>query len=82
MIGLEDGACRVCGCTDSAACPGGCWWVEEDLCSACEGVARGEPSWPVRLTLAGILAGGGIVLALALVGVANAVRYLSGLLQP
>lgn len=28
-------SCRLCGCTDSAACPGGCSWVEADLCSAC-----------------------------------------------
>jgi hypothetical protein len=28
-------ACRVCGCTDDRACPGGCWWVDDDLCSAC-----------------------------------------------
>lgn len=27
--------CRVCGCTDDFACPGGCYWVEEDLCSEC-----------------------------------------------
>jgi len=27
--------CRRCGCTDSAGCDDGCWWVEEDLCSAC-----------------------------------------------
>lgn len=32
--------CRVCGCTDDNACPGGCCWVEDpeglgDLCSAC-----------------------------------------------
>lgn len=27
--------CRVCGCTDDAACAGGCYWVEPDLCSAC-----------------------------------------------
>lgn len=31
--------CRVCGCTENTACVGGpfgaCWWVEEDLCSAC-----------------------------------------------
>lgn len=27
--------CRSCGCTDTCACPGGCWWVEPDLCSAC-----------------------------------------------
>lgn len=27
--------CRVCGCTQNNACPGGCYWVEPDLCSAC-----------------------------------------------
>ncbi len=31
----EPGVCRVCGCTDSTPCPGGCGWVEDDLCSAC-----------------------------------------------
>lgn len=29
-------ACRMCGCTDMRACAGGCSWVEEDLCSACD----------------------------------------------
>lgn len=28
-------SCRVCGCTDLAACPGRCSWVELDLCSSC-----------------------------------------------
>jgi hypothetical protein len=33
-------ACRVCGCTEDAACPGGCWWVPDpelagELCSVC-----------------------------------------------
>lgn len=27
--------CRRCGCTDIQACPGGCWWIEPDLCSQC-----------------------------------------------
>lgn len=27
--------CRVCGCTWTHACEDGCYWVEEDLCSAC-----------------------------------------------
>lgn len=27
--------CRVCGCTWNNACPGGCYWVEDDLCSKC-----------------------------------------------
>ena len=30
-----DGQCRMCGCTDERACPGGCWWVADDLCSSC-----------------------------------------------
>ena len=29
-------SCRICGCTDDHACPGGCHWVEPDLCSACD----------------------------------------------
>ena len=36
-------SCRACGCTDGACCvdAGGqpCWWVEEDLCSACDDAA-------------------------------------------
>lgn len=28
-------ACRVCGCTDDCACPEGCSWTEDDLCSSC-----------------------------------------------
>jgi hypothetical protein len=29
--------CRVCGCTETDACLGGCAWVptEEDLCTVC-----------------------------------------------
>lgn len=33
--------CRKCGCTDLRACPGGCSWVEDDLCSRCAGVGVG-----------------------------------------
>jgi hypothetical protein len=29
-------ACRECGCTDHAACAGGCFWAEPTLCSACD----------------------------------------------
>jgi len=36
---LAGGVCRGCGCTDDRACPGGCWWVETDLCSSCKGAA-------------------------------------------
>lgn len=34
----EEAACRICGCTWNNACvteEGSCWWVEENLCSAC-----------------------------------------------
>jgi len=28
--------CRACGCSDDAACVGGCWWVVPgELCSTC-----------------------------------------------
>lgn len=27
--------CRICGCTWNHACVGGCYWVEDDLCSQC-----------------------------------------------
>jgi hypothetical protein len=35
-----EGKCRLCGCTDTQACPGGCYWVDDpeekgDLCSRC-----------------------------------------------
>lgn len=35
-------ACTGCGCTDDAACPGGCWWVTYNppLCSACAAKAK------------------------------------------
>lgn len=34
---LEDLACIGCGCTELAACPGGCSWVSLDppVCSGC-----------------------------------------------
>ncbi len=28
---MEPMTCRVCGCTDEAACKGGCWWADLDL---------------------------------------------------
>jgi len=35
----EEQKCRVCGCTENNACvspySGACYWVEDDLCSAC-----------------------------------------------
>ncbi len=32
---FEEPTCRVCGCTSYHACPGGCNWIEPDLCSSC-----------------------------------------------
>jgi hypothetical protein len=38
----EKRACRICGCTEYEPCPGGCSWVEEDLCSNPECVKKGN----------------------------------------
>ena len=38
--------CRVCGCTGSTACPGGCYWAGADICSACARVERGVDAMP------------------------------------
>ena len=27
--------CKVCGCSQDRSCPGGCYWVTDDLCSNC-----------------------------------------------
>jgi hypothetical protein len=27
--------CRICGCTDDEACPGGCSWSQPEICSTC-----------------------------------------------
>lgn len=34
---VEEAECRICGCTNSQACPDGCYWVSVDLCSQCVG---------------------------------------------
>lgn len=28
--------CILCGCTESAACPGGCYWIRIGVCSECD----------------------------------------------
>ena len=37
--GYNNGICKRCGCSNNDACPdqetGTCWWVLEDVCSAC-----------------------------------------------
>lgn len=38
--------CRICGCTWNNACEGGCYWVEDDLCSKCA-----EDKEPVSKTI-------------------------------
>lgn len=35
MPDIFERTCRVCGCWEMQACPQGCYWVAEDLCSAC-----------------------------------------------
>lgn len=31
----DERACRICGCTQMNACPCGCYWLNDDLCSQC-----------------------------------------------
>lgn len=53
-------ACRVCGCTEHNACPDVCWWIEEDLCSNCEGL-EAVPERPVEFGRVGKKAAGRIL---------------------
>jgi hypothetical protein len=40
---LETGMkCMFCGCTDDNACPGGCSWVEPNVCSRCKDRVTGN----------------------------------------
>jgi hypothetical protein len=34
--------CIVCGCTESAACPGGCFWTRPGICSQCDALTADE----------------------------------------
>lgn len=37
--------CRVCGCTVADACPGGCAWTDEDICTVCAEAAAAVAEW-------------------------------------
>ena len=39
--------CRICGCSDEHACPGGCYWVEDDLCSRCDKAIEAVARWKI-----------------------------------
>lgn len=41
---IHERICRVCGCSDYIPCPGGCSWVEEDLCSTCGPAIEKRPT--------------------------------------
>lgn len=32
---FDDRECIICHCTTMKACPGGCYWVDDNLCSQC-----------------------------------------------
>lgn len=49
--------CRACGCTDLRACRGGCFWVEDDLCSTCYSVQREWSRACIIGTLGGVALG-------------------------
>jgi hypothetical protein len=34
---VKEPRCRICGCTYMRPCPGGCGWLEGDLCTVCAG---------------------------------------------
>lgn len=38
--------CRICGCTWNSPCNEGCYWVEDNLCSACVGKAENRRYLP------------------------------------
>jgi hypothetical protein len=39
---IDDVVCRQCGCTNLEACAKGCFWVDDDLCSACARVVDAD----------------------------------------
>lgn len=41
----DGGVCKLCGCYDDRACPGGCSWVRPDLCSTCAIVFLAVVTW-------------------------------------
>lgn len=43
ILGVQ--RCHVCGCTDDAACDGGCWWVDADLCSSCSSTSAAAAAY-------------------------------------
>ncbi|MDR3510674.1 MAG: hypothetical protein P4L73_03510 [Caulobacteraceae bacterium] len=78
---MSDRACRVCGCTWFRAClteDGPCWWVEDDLCSACDRLGPAERLAVRRRRSSGIHAV--LCVGLVLVGLAGAV-WFSGVLS-
>lgn len=59
-------ACRLCGCTETTAClteAGPCWWVEPDLCSACEPAARRARGAGVIAACVAVMAVGALALS-------------------
>jgi hypothetical protein len=32
---MKELKCKTCKCTDKHACKGGCYWINESVCSAC-----------------------------------------------
>ena len=47
--------CLVCGCTESAACEGGCYWARPGVCSECASVSRGTNDAQRQATATDIL---------------------------
>jgi hypothetical protein len=49
---ITEPMCVVCGCTQEAACEGGCAWLgttlDVDLCTACAHIIASESDGPLR----------------------------------
>lgn len=45
---LLGGVCRICACSQNDACPEGCGWAADDLCTAC---AHSSSSHPTETSL-------------------------------
>ncbi len=64
VMNAKTDPCVACGCTDERACPGGCYWYEPGLCSACaikQNLIKVSKKEIVRCPKCGCVIEGGLV---------------------